>query len=382
MRYRIKEGKMTYLLDEFRDKAVSKKLIHEIRNAVSEMKISSPLTLMELCGGQTHELLKSGIQTALYGVIEFIHGPGCPVCVTPIETIDFAIALAKKPNVIFASLGDMFRVPGSAETMFEARAKGADIKVVSSPMEAVTIAEQNPKREVVFFGIGFETTTPPIVVALDYAINCGIQNFSILTAMVKVPPALELILQDPQSTIKGILAAGHVCTVMGIEEYIPLAEKYSIPIVITGFEPVDLLYGILACVKQIRDERHVVENPYDRIVRLKGNMVAKDLMFQYLEVIDRNWRGIGYIEKSGFGIRPEFANYDAEVKHGDVFPTTSTEAISYCGQVLMGHLKPNACPYFGKSCTTIHPLGAPMVSSEGACAAYINYGTKQTGEEL
>ncbi|MCK9351585.1 MAG: hydrogenase formation protein HypD [Candidatus Paceibacterota bacterium] len=365
-------------IDEFRDKEVAKGVIAEIKRTVEEIKqnpeIKLPIRIMEICGGQTHSILQYGIHSALPEEVEFVHGPGCPVCVTPIETINLALELAKQPNVIFTSFGDMLRVPGSDENMFEAKAKGADIRWVRySPTEAVEIAKQNPDKEVIFFAIGFETTTAPITAALHRAETDGVKNFSILPAMVRVPPALEVILSDPECVVDGILAAGHVCTVMGTEEYEPLVQKYGVPIVVTGFQPVDILNGTLMVLKQLRDGRSEIENAYGWVARASGNTVAKTLIDKYFKIIDRKWRGIGTIPNSGFGLRDEYLHYDAELKWKNIDARKEPEPNAYCGLVLMGKIKPTECPFFRKECSQEHPIGALMVSSEGACAAYFLY---------
>jgi len=368
---------MMKYVTEFRDKEVAKGVIGEIQRTVLEIKqnpnIKLPIRLMEICGGQTHSILQYGIHTALPPEVEFIHGPGCPVCVTPISTIDLALELAKQPKVIFTSVGDMLRVPGSDENMFEARAKGADIRWVYSPIEAVEIAYENPDKEIIFFAIGFETTTSPIAAAIYLAEKMKVKNFSILTAMVRVPPALEVILSDEECAVDGVLAAGHVCTVMGSEEYEPLVEKYGIPIVITGFQPVEILGGVLACLQQIRDGRAVVENAYDWVVEKEGNPFAQELIHTYFEVIDRTWRGIGNIPHSGFGLRKEYRHFDAEEKWKNINAVKEPKPNKYCGLVLTGKIKPTECPFFGKECSQEHPIGALMVSSEGACSAYYLY---------
>ncbi len=362
---------------EFRDKEVAEGVLLEIQKIVKKIKriptIKMPIRLMEICGGQTHSILQYGINRVLPKEIEFVHGPGCPVCVTPIEIINTALALSKQPNVIFTSFGDMLRVPGSHENMFEAKAKGADIRWVYSPIEAVMIAKENPEKEVIFFAIGFETTTAPITAALCFAENEGVKNFFILPAMVRVPPALEVILSDPDCVIDGILAAGHVCTVMGMEEYEPLALKYRVPVVVTGFQPVEILSGVLACLRQIYDGRTDVENAYTQIVRHDGNVVAKKLINKYFRKVDRTWRGIGMIPNSGFGLREEYRHFDAEEKWKNSNTVKEPEPNSYCGLVLTGKIKPTECPFFRKECSQEHPIGALMVSSEGACAAYYLY---------
>jgi len=359
-------------VDEFRDKDVASDLVRKIGSVVDGMNVSSPVRIMEICGGQTHSILMYGIEAVLSSSIEFIHGPGCPVCVTPIEKIDLALELARRPGVILASFGDMLRVPGSDENMFEAKATGADIRWVYSPLEAVEIAKSDPQKEVVFFAIGFETTTAPLAAALHVAERDSVKNFSLLTAMVRVPPALELLLSDPDCVIDGILAAGHVCTVMGSDEYAPIAEKHRVPIAVTGFQPVEILMGVLEVVEQISRGEATVRNTYAWVAKQEGNSSAKALIEKYFCVIDRNWRGIGMIPQSGFGIRDEYSRFDAEKKfRAQVQEPRQTN--KYCGLVLQGKCRPSDCPFFGKQCTQTHPVGAPMVSSEGACAAYFTY---------
>lgn len=361
-------------LQEFQECSGAEKLLGEIRQTIEKMKRAGkqkfPVRIMEICGGQTHSILREGIDTILAPDIEFIHGPGCPVCVTPAGKINLAIAFAKKPGIIFASFGDMLRVPGSGENMFASRAQGADIREMYSPLDAVETAKNEPKKEVVFFAIGFETTTAPIASALFSAEEENVKNFSLLTAMVKVPPALELLLSDPRCEIDGVLAAGNVCSIMGYEEYIPLAEKYGVPITVTGFQTSEILLGVLSTVKQLYDGRAEVENAYDWVVRRKGNLGAQRLIHKYLETVDRHWRGIGMIPKSGFGLRKEYFRFDAEKRFAGLPEFTELTPNRYCGAVLQGKLKPCDCPFFGKECTRKHPIGALMVSGEGACAAY------------
>ncbi|MCX6736235.1 MAG: hydrogenase formation protein HypD [Candidatus Parcubacteria bacterium] len=361
-------------LTEFRDKDVANGVLSEIQKTAKQIKqnpnIKLPILLMEICGGQTHSILQYGLNTAVLPDVEFVHGPGCPVCVTPIETINLALELAKQPNVIFTSFGDMLRVPGSHENMFQAKANGADIRWVYSPIDAVEIAKENPDKEVIFFAIGFETTVTPITAAIHLAKKWGVKNFFILTAMVRVPPALEVILNDQECVINGVLAAGHVCTIMGSGEYEPLAQKYAIPIVVTGFQPVEILSGVLTCLKQIRDGRAQVENAYNWVVREEGNLVAKELINEYFEIINRRWRGIGEIPNSGFGLRKEYQHFNAEEHWKNIIIKKEAESNPYCGLVLTGKMKPTACPFFKKECSQEHPIGALMVSSEGACAAY------------
>jgi hydrogenase expression/formation protein HypD len=355
-------------IDEFRDAKAVKKLA----GCIQELTTKS-WTLMEVCGGQTHSLIRYGIDTLLPDGITLIHGPGCPVCVTPVEQIDKSIDLALRPGFIFCSFGDMLRVPGSEKDLLFAKAKGSDIRIVYSPTDAVTIAQKNPDKEVIFFAVGFETTAPANAMAVFQASKLGLKNFSILCSHVLVPPAMEAILSSPENLVQGFLAAGHVCTIMGEEEYRPLAEKYQVPIVVTGFEPFDLLQGIYHCVKQLEEGRFEVENQYDRSVRKEGNLSARKMIEEVFEVIPRKWRGIGSIPQSGLGIRSPYSTFDAETRYDfvDISGEESPECVA--GQILQGLKKPNECPAFGTRCTPEHPLGAPMVSSEGACSAYYNH---------
>jgi len=328
---------------------------------------------MEICGGQTHSIMKYGISEFLPEQLKLVHGPGCPVCVTPLEIIDRAIKIAQMENVIFASFGDMIRVPGSDKDLLSVKAEGADVRILYSPLDALKIATDNPDREVVFFAIGFETTAPANAMAVKEAKRKGISNFSILDSHVLVPPAMEVILSSPSSRIQGFLAAGHVCTVMGYEEYIPIAEKYKTPIVVTGFEPVDILQGIYMVTRQLESGRHEVENAYGRAVTKQGNQAAKELLKTVFSVTDMKWRGIGEIPASGFSLRGEFAELDAAIRFdvGDLVLQESPLCIA--GEILQGLKTPDACSAFGRQCTPEHPLGAPMVSSEGACSAYYRF---------
>jgi hydrogenase expression/formation protein HypD len=340
----------------------------EIRRTVTR-----PWKLMEICGGQTHSIMRHGLDELLPPEVELIHGPGCPVCVTPLELIDKAIAIASRPDVIFTSFGDMLRVPGSAEDLFRTRADGGDVRVVYSPLDAVKIAQQHPDQQVVFFGIGFETTAPANAMSVWQAKQLGLKNYSMLVSHVRVPPAMHAILSSPYNQVQAFLAAGHVCAVMGYWEYPPIAEEYQIPIVVTGFEPVDLVEGILKTVQQLEAHRHEVENAYGRIVTREGNRPAQDLINKVFVECDRKWRGIGLIPLSGWRLRDEFAGFDAE-KRFDVGKINTKESpLCISGLVLQGRQKPHECPAFGKECTPEHPLGATMVSSEGACAAYYRY---------
>ncbi len=360
---------------EYRDPVAAKKLQQAIRRVTTR-----PWTIMEVCGGQTHTIVKYGIDELLPPKVELVHGPGCPVCVTPLELIDKAIEIASRRDVIFCSFGDMLRVPGSRRDLFKVKAAGGDVRIVYSPLDCLKIAVQNPDRVVVFFAVGFETTSPANAMAVWQAKRRGIDNFAVLVSHVLVPPAMTAILSSPNNRVQGFLAAGHVCAVMGYEEYEPLAEKFNIPIVVTGFEPLDLLEGVYHCVCMLEESRTGVENQYVRAVRREGNSSALDLIHEVFEVTNRKWRGIGTIPQSGFRLRPEYQRYDAERRFAvEQFQVLeSNECIS--GLILQGVKKPHECPAFGKNCTPEHPLGATMVSSEGACAAYYNYGRYRNKE--
>ncbi len=334
-----------------------------------------PWTIMEVCGGQTHAIVRFGLETLLPSEISLLHGPGCPVCVTPVQQIDHAVSLSKRPGIILSSFGDMLRVRGSCENLLDAKAQGADVRIVYSPMDALSLAERYPSREVVFFAVGFETTAPANAMAVHQAKVRGVKNFSMIVSHVLVPPALVAILEGKDRKVDGFLAAGHVCTVMGLGAYRTLAEQYRVPIVATGFEPLDILQGVLMCVRQLEAGQYKAENQYDRSVRPEGNPGAQALIDQVFEVATQNWRGIGPIKESGLRLRSEYRAFDASLRfepppflEGDL---PETECIS--GQVLQGIQKPNACPAFMTRCTPEHPLGVPMVSSEGACAAYARY---------
>jgi hydrogenase expression/formation protein HypD len=352
-------------LSEYRDAAIARSLIERIK-----LTATRPWALMEVCGGQTHTIVRQGIDELLEGAVEMIHGPGCPVCVTPLEQIDKALALAARPEVIFTSFGDMLRVPGSDCDLQQVRARGGHVRVVYSPLDALELARRHPDREVVFFAVGFETTAPANAMAVWRARQLGVANFSVLVSHVTVPPAIAAILSAPDNRVQGFLAAGHVCTVMGWTEYEPLAERYRVPIVVTGFEPVDILEGMLMTVQALEDGRHGVENQYVRAVRREGTPAARTRVEEVFELVNRKWRGIGEIPMSGLQLRPEFAAFDAERKFGlgDIHVSEPPEC--HAGEVLTGRLKPPKCPAFGIRCTPEHPLGALMVSTEGACAAY------------
>jgi hydrogenase expression/formation protein HypD len=355
-------------LDEYRGEAEGRRYVEAIRALVTR-----PWSLMEVCGGQTHAIVRFGIDELLPREITLIHGPGCPVCVTPVDQIDKALAIASRPEVIFCSFGDMLRVPGSARDLFAVKAEGGDVRIVYSPLDAVALAEQHPDREIVFFAVGFETTAPANAAAVYEARRRGLRNFSLLVSHVLVPPAMEAILDAPDRRVDGFLAAGHVCTIMGIGEYEPLAARYRVPIVVTGFEPLDLLQGIHMCVAQLEEGRAEVENQYARSVRTSGNAPARAMLDEVFEIVPRSWRGLGPIAASGLGLRDAYADWDAERKFdvGDVGGSESAECRS--GLVLQGRLKPPECPVFGTRCTPDTPLGATMVSAEGACAAYYRY---------
>jgi hydrogenase expression/formation protein HypD len=352
-------------LTEYRDAAIARPLIERIKRTASR-----PWTLMEVCGGQTHTIVRQGLDELLDGAIEMIHGPGCPVCVTPLEQIDKALLLAARPDVIFTSFGDMLRVPGSDCDLQQVRSRGGSVRVVYSPLDALDLARNNPDREVVFFAVGFETTAPANAMAVWRARELGVRNFSVLVSHVTVPPAISAIMESPDNRVQGFLAAGHVCAVMGWTEYEPLAEKYKVPIVVTGFEPVDILEGMLMAVQQLEDGRHTVENQYVRSVRREGTPAARIRVEEVFELTTRKWRGIGEIPMSGLKLRPEFSAYDAESKFGIGDIQVSEPAECHAGEVLTGKLKPPLCPAFGTMCTPERPLGALMVSAEGACAAY------------
>ena len=340
--------------------------------------MTRPWTIMEICGGQTHTIVKYGIDGLLPPLISLVHGPGCPVCVTPIEMIDKAIAIASRDDVVMTSFGDMLRVPGTSTDLLSVKAERGNVQLVYSPLDAVKLARQMPEKKVVFFAVGFETTAPPNAMAAWEAKRLGLTNFSMLVSHVLVPPAIKVILSSEHNLVQGFLAAGHVCTVMGTREYIPLAQEYAVPIVVTGFEPVDVLQGILMTVTQLEEGRHDVENQYSRLVREEGNIPAKELLRRVFEVTDRKWRGIGTIPLSGYRLKEEFAAFDAE-KIFDVGTISAMESpLCIAGLVLQGLKKPHQCSAFGIQCTPEHPLGAPMVSSEGACAAYYHYGRMTT----
>lgn len=356
-------------IDEYRDSAAAERFLAAIRGLVTK-----PWTIMEVCGGQTHAILKYGIDELLPTEVTLLHGPGCPVCVTPLEKIDRAVALASRPDVIFCSFGDMLRVPGTERDLLSVKAAGGDVRIVYSPLDALAIARDHPERQVVFFAVGFETTAPGNAMAVYQARRQGIPNFSVLVSHVLVPPALEAILQAPSCRVQGFLAAGHVCAVMGYEEYLPIAERYRVPIVVTGFEPLDILHGVYLCLTQLEEGRARVENQYARVVSEVGNRPAQALIAEVFGVVDRSWRGIGEIRSSGLGLREPYAEFDAE-RRFDLSGVGPRPEPAECiaGLVLQGMKKPHECPAFGGRCTPEHPLGATMVSSEGACAAYYRH---------
>lgn len=355
-------------IDEFQDPELARRLLDDIAATVTR-----PWSLMEVCGGQTHTIIRHGIDQLLPDNVELIHGPGCPVCVTPLEVIDKALEIASRPGVIFCSFGDMLRVPGTDRDLFRVRGEGGDVRVVYSPLDALRIAQQNPRQEVVFFGIGFETTAPPNAMTVYQARKLGIRNFSMLVSHVRVPPAIEAIMRSPDCRVQGFLAAGHVCSVMGTGEYPPLAERHRVPIVVTGFEPLDILEGIRRTVAQLERGEHRVENAYPRAVRDEGNPAAQAMLADVFEVGDRAWRGIGVIPDSGWRLSPRYREFDAEHRFAVTGIHTLEPAACRAGEVLQGLIKPHECAAFGTTCTPRNPLGATMVSSEGACAAYYLY---------
>ncbi len=361
-------------IDEFNDPELARRLVDDINATATQS-----WALMEVCGGQTHSIIRHGIDQ-LIPKVELIHGPGCPVCVTPLELIDKALEIASRPGVIFCSFGDMLRVPGSGRDLFRIKSAGGDVRVVYSPLDALRIARENPEREVVFFGIGFETTAPPNAMAVYQAKRLGVTNFSMLVSHVRVPPAIEAIMQSPTCRVQGFLAAGHVCSVMGTREYPPLVDRFHVPIVVTGFEPLDILEGIRRAVHQLERGEATLENAYARAVQPEGNVAALKLLQDVFEVVDRGWRGIGTIPGSGWRLSPKYRELDAEFRFevGDIH--TAESSICRSGEVLQGLIKPHECAAFGKECTPRNPLGATMVSSEGACAAYYLYRRLQVPE--
>lgn len=355
-------------LDEYRDPDTVRQLARAIQKQVSR-----PWTIMEVCGGQTHSIIKHALDQLLPEQVELVHGPGCPVCVTSSEVIDHAIAIALRPEVIFCSFGDMVRVPGSSLSLLGARARGADVRVVYSPLDAVGIAREHADRQVVFFAVGFETTAPINAMAAQLAHRESLDNFSLLVSQVLVPPAMEAILAAPENRVQGFLAAGHVCAITGYQAYPRLAQQYRVPIVVTGFEPVDIMQGVLLCLRQLEAGEHRIENQYPRVVRPEGNTAARALMEEMFEVVDQSWRGLGLIANSGLGLNSKYRHYDAARRFPATIPVCKAHEKCISGTILQGLAKPSACSAFGVECTPEHPLGATMVSSEGACAAYYQY---------
>ncbi|MDP8211963.1 MAG: hydrogenase formation protein HypD [Candidatus Zapsychrus exili] len=355
-------------LDEYRDPVLARKIADQIKKITTK-----PHVIMEVCGGQTHSIVRYGIDQILPKEIELVHGPGCPVCVTSLELIDKAIDISLRDNVIFTSFGDMLRVPGSKKDLFSAKAEGADVRIVYSPLDALKIAKENPQSQVVFFAVGFETTAPANAMAVFLAKKQNVSNFSILASHVLVPPAMEAILSSENNRVEGFLAAGHVCTIMGYRQYHKIAEKYKVPIVVTGFEPLDLLEGIYLCIKQMEEGIYKVENEYVRSVKADGNVKAQEIINDVFEVFTRKWRGIGAIDDSGLKIKKKYEAFDADIKFGLTEYTVDENLECISGLILQGIKKPAECSAYGTKCTPEHPLGATMVSSEGACAAYYRY---------
>ena len=354
--------------DEFRDGGTAQRYAAQLARAVKR-----PWTVMEVCGGQTHAIVRFGIDQLLPPALTIVHGPGCPVCVTPAEYLDKAIEIARRPEVVFCTFGDMLRVPGSAGTLLEARAEGADVRIVYAPLDAVQLARELPDREIVFLAIGFETTAPANAMAVWQAHREGLRNFSMLVCHVLVPPAIEALLQEPDNRVQGFLAAGHVCAVMGYAEYEPIAARYRVPIVVTGFEPLDILQGLLMCVRQLEAGQAEVTNQYSRAVRRPGNETALALIATVFRAVPRNWRGLGAIGRSGLALREPYDRYDAELRFGTVQGRSPDDGDCIAGRILRGEARPTDCPAFGGRCTPEHPLGVTMVSGEGACAAYFRY---------
>jgi hydrogenase expression/formation protein HypD len=362
-------------LDEYRDPVAAERLRQLIWR-----KATRRWSIMEICGGQSHTIIKYGIDELLPPQITLVHGPGCPVCVTPVEQIERAIRIASRPDVIFCSFGDMLRVPGAKQDLLSVKAAGGDVRVAYSPLDCLRVADENPERTVVFFAVGFETTAPANAMAVCEAKRRGLKNFAVLVSHVLVPPAMTAILSSPANRIQGFLAAGHVCTVMGYEEYEPLAERFRIPIIVTGFEPLDLLEGIYRCLSMLEEGRWGVENPYTRVVAREGNLPARALLNEVFEITDRKWRGIGSIPQSGFRLAAAYADFDAERRFPGALVEVPESNVCISGQILQGLKKPPDCPAFRTSCTPDMPLGATMVSSEGACAAYYHYGRLQAAQ--
>ncbi len=355
-------------IDEYRDGQAVQRYARALKRITTK-----PWKIMEICGGQTHSIVKFGLDELLPPDVTLVHGPGCPVCVTPVELIEKAIEIASVPEVVFCSFGDMLRVPGLTRDLLAVKAAGGDVRIVYSPLDALKLAVENPLREVVFFAVGFETTAPANAMAVYQASRQGVRNFSLLVSHVLVPPAMEAILSSPHNEVQGFLAAGHVCAIMGYTEYEPIARKYAVPIVVTGFEPLDIIQGIFMCIRQLENGRAEVENQYSRSVRKEGNAPAQTLIREIFRVVPRKWRGVGEIPQSGLGLQDKYARFDAETRFGIAQHTADEPSECISGLVLQGVKKPHECPAFGARCTPEHPLGAPMVSSEGACAAYYQY---------
>ncbi len=355
-------------LTEFRNSDQAKRLADQIASIVTQ-----PWSIMEVCGGQTHSIIRNGIDQILPAEIELIHGPGCPVCVTPLNIIDQALTIAARPEVIFCSYGDMLRVPGSRDDLLKIKGAGGDVRIVYSPLDAIKLARANPHRQVVFFAIGFETTAPANAMAIKLAKAQGLKNFTALVSHVLVPPAIEAIMNSPSNRVQGFLAAGHVCCVMGYHQYHAIAARHHVPIVVTGFEPLDLLEGIRRTVLQLENDQAFVENAFQRVVSEQGNVAAQQTIAEVFTVTDRGWRGIGVIPNSGWKLTQGYADFDAELRFSVSHVQTCESAACRSGEVLQGVIKPQECAAFGKACTPRNPLGATMVSNEGACAAYYNY---------
>lgn len=364
-------------LDEYRDGKVASKLVDEVRRVQTR-----PWVIMEVCGGQTHSIVKNGLDYLLPRGIELVHGPGCPVCVTPLEMIDKAHAIARRPDAIFCSFGDMLRVPGSDGDLFSIKSRGGDVRIVYSPLDCLKIARANPDKQVVFFAIGFETTAPANAMLAWQARTEGLGNISLLVSHVLVPPAIEAILSSPQNRVQGFLGPGHVCTVVGYDEYEPLAKRFHVPIVITGFEPLDILEGVLMVIRQLEEGRAEVENQYSRVLDRKGNEAAQRIIGRVFRVRSRKWRGVGAIPQSGYELSEEFRAFDAEERFNTSAIQTAEPAVCIAGEILQGIKKPHDCPAFGTECSPQHPLGATMVSAEGACAAYFAYGRHLAESQL
>lgn len=361
-------------VDEFRQTELCQRLIREIRQTATRC-----WTLMEVCGGQTHGLLRYGIDTALEGVVRLIHGPGCPVCVTPVEAIDAAIDLTQRPGVTLTSFGDMLRVPGSRQSLMQTRGEGGQVRIVFSPLDAVKFARESPGQQVVFFAVGFETTAPATALAVHQADRLQIRNFSLLVSHVRVQPAMEMLAASRDNSVQAFLGAGHVCTIAGYDSYRGFVEKYQLPVVVTGFEPVDLLRGILECVRQLENGEAKVVNCYARSAVAPGNVKALEILDDVYEVCDRPWRGLGVVPGGGFRLRPKWAQFNAEKRFELAMISAKETAVCPSGDVLTGRIKPTECGFFGTRCTPESPLGAPMVSAEGACAAYYRYATPRNG---